>query len=183
MRREPSSSLLKTNSSSRESRYSRRREFPVENIPGEAVAVRKRKGLAGRRCRRNCRSCSYRRRSRNRSRSCHRRYSCRNRDTCQNRGSRWSRDWNNRGNLCCDRENLCCENCANRGWNSWLNRYSNRSALADNLDWGPVDRRSQVERRRGPGWPRWQDPEFEFDPQARRPVASGPRCPQVCCIP
>ena len=82
MRREPSSSLLKTSSSSQGSICNRRRGFPVENIPGAAGAGRWRKRPVGRNCLRSYRSYSCYRNCRNRS--CRRRCNCRNRE---NRGS------------------------------------------------------------------------------------------------
>jgi len=177
MRREPSSSRPKTNSSSPGSICSRRRGFPAENIPGVEVAGRRRKGPADRKCHRRYRSCSCRRNSRSWSRSCRCRCNCCRRYSCRNRGSRVNHDWNSRGSRGCD--NFANHGCANRDWNSCGNRYSNSLAaagnlnleLADNWNSGLVDRRSRVGRQRGPGWLRRQGPG-----SAQRPVASGQCC-------
>jgi hypothetical protein len=182
MRREPNSSRLKSNSSSRGSRYSRRLGFPVENIPGVEAVGRWRKRPADRSRLRSYRSCSCYRNCRNRS--CRRRYSSRRRCSCRNRGNR---DSNNCGNRRC--ESRANHGCGNRDWNSCASRCSNSwepvdnlsSGLVDNLNLGPVDRRWLAGRQPGPGWQRWRG--LGFDPLAQRRAASGQCClGQICCI-
>ena len=152
MRREPSSSRLKTNSSIPGSIYSRHLGAPVASIPGEEVAGRRRRRPTGRSRHRNCHSCSCCRSSQNH-------WNCRccnwgryNLGRCNCRRYSW-RNHGSRG------ENHANYDCGNRDWNSCGNRYSKNLAAVDNLNsgpvdnsnWRPADRRSRAARQRGQG--------------------------------
>ena len=156
MHREPSSNLVKTNSSSRGSIGSRRREFPVENTPGGEGEDRRRTVLVRRSHFRCCRSRSHCRSWRNH---------CPSRCNChRSRGNRGcdihdfqSHDWRSRS---------CC-------WNN--------SDPADSWNWGLADHRLPAERQRAPGWRRPRGP--GIDPLERQ-LTGFERCYLgICYIP